>query len=168
MKFARPRREGVQHLIPSRDLGCCFLFNSFQLLAPRVCIYIGLLIGWRVSHCVQQHRTPDHMLHLALRPCVVSHVASAFQPIPCTSDADCSGDTCGVHPQRWADGSYKGGVEQGSCGTHIAWVSGFSHVCERFTWCCPHRSRWFVALFVFGQPNLTPISSQCTRQSLRP
>lgn len=45
------------------------------------------------------------------------------KPIPCEQDADCGGDTCGVHPQRWADGSYKAGVEQGSCGTHIAWVS---------------------------------------------
>lgn len=28
-----------------------------------------------------------------------------------------------MHPQRWADGSYRGGVTQGSCGEHIAWVS---------------------------------------------
>lgn len=45
------------------------------------------------------------------------------QPIKCSSDADCSGLICGVHPQRWANGAYKGGVEQGSCGEHIAWVS---------------------------------------------
>ncbi|CBJ33634.1 thaumatin-domain containing protein [Ectocarpus siliculosus] len=41
----------------------------------------------------------------------------------CVSDADCTTGICGVHPQRWADGSYKGGVEQGSCGEHIAWVT---------------------------------------------
>lgn len=45
------------------------------------------------------------------------------QPVKCESDADCAGITCGVHPQRWANGAYKGGVEQGSCGDHIAWVS---------------------------------------------
>lgn len=49
----------------------------------------------------------------------------AFQPVECMTDEDCPGQTCGVHPQRWADGSYKGGVIQGSCGEHVAWVSFF-------------------------------------------
>lgn len=47
----------------------------------------------------------------------------APQPITCTSDSDCGDLICGVHPQRWATGAYKGGVTQGSCGEHIAWVS---------------------------------------------
>ena len=50
-------------------------------------------------------------------------VCTITQPIKCTSDADCGDLICGVHPQRWANGDYKGGVEQGSCGEHIAWVS---------------------------------------------
>lgn len=56
---------------------------------------------------------------------LVPPLVLAAQPVACEEDSECtaSGEICGVHPQRWADGSYRGGVEQGSCGTHVAWVS---------------------------------------------
>lgn len=52
-------------------------------------------------------------------PCTIHQ-----QKETCESDADCgAGRICGVLPQRWANGAYKGGVKGGSCGEHIAWVS---------------------------------------------
>lgn len=85
-----------------------------------------------------------------LAMCVSLLYCWTVQPVYCETDADCGGDTCGVHPQRWADGSYKGGVEQGSCGTHIAWVSG----CEYNVHSPQHGSFfWFAGC---GLPSLVP------------
>lgn len=67
---------------------------------------------------------------------------SVFQPVLCSDDSECNGQTCGVHPQRWADGSYKGGVEQGSCGKHVAWVRG------KGAWLSVVGSCWLVTAVV--------------------
>ena len=65
---------------------------------------------------------PDDQMLILLYAAVI--LPFFVQPVACESDATCQqGEICGVHPQRWADGSYRGGVEQGSCGTHVAWVS---------------------------------------------
>lgn len=78
-------------------------------------------------------------LHFCLLPwCPVP-----LQQVICTSDSECKDQTCGVHPQRWADGSYKGGVTQGSCGEHVAWVS--------FCCCCPDYNSSTTVVEVAGR-----------------
>ncbi|CAM9245597.1 unnamed protein product [Pylaiella littoralis] len=42
--------------------------------------------------------------------------------VSCDSDDECD-EVCGVHPKRYQDGSFIGGVEGGSCGEHVGWVS---------------------------------------------
>ncbi|CAN0242350.1 unnamed protein product, partial [Hapterophycus canaliculatus] len=73
---------------------------------------------WQYENVVSLHGDDDLSPYLRL-----VHPEDYENPVACSKDADCGGETCGVHPQRWADGSYKGGVEQNSCGKHIAWVS---------------------------------------------
>ncbi|CAM9887997.1 unnamed protein product, partial [Choristocarpus tenellus] len=57
---------------------------------------------------------------------MVHPVVNGTESVECEDDDVCSSfgaGICGVHPQRWANGAYRGGVQKGSCGKHVAWVS---------------------------------------------
>lgn len=79
------------------------------------------------SHC-HFALAPGSVVSLSTRaqPELTSHAGPFWllrlQLVSCDSDDECD-EVCGVHPKRYQDGSFIGGVEGGSCGEHVGWVS---------------------------------------------